>query len=74
MQNLSPTLNKLTLHNSKESILTPQMAPSHHVGKFLPKTKGFFSHDYHPDNFSRGRECHRACYWQEIYPNYATSR
>ncbi len=22
------------------------MAPSHHVGKFLPKTKGFFSHDF----------------------------
>ncbi len=22
------------------------MAPSHHVGKFLPKTKGFFPHDY----------------------------
>ena len=21
------------------------MAASHHVGKFLPKTKGFFSHD-----------------------------
>ncbi len=21
------------------------MVPSHHVGKFLPKTKGFFSHD-----------------------------
>jgi len=34
-QNLSHTLNKLTLHNSKESILT-----------LLPKTKGFFSHDF----------------------------
>jgi len=22
------------------------MAPSHHGGKFLPKTKGFFSHDF----------------------------
>ena len=22
------------------------MAPSHHVGKFLPKTKGFFPHDF----------------------------
>jgi hypothetical protein len=22
------------------------MVPSHHVGKFLPKTKGFFSHDF----------------------------
>jgi len=22
------------------------MAPSHHAGKFLPKTKGFFSHDF----------------------------
>jgi len=22
------------------------MAPSHHVGKILPKTKGFFSHDF----------------------------
>jgi hypothetical protein len=22
------------------------MAPSHHVGNFLPKTKGFFSHDF----------------------------
>jgi len=22
------------------------MAPSHHVSKFLPKTKGFFSHDF----------------------------
>ena len=22
------------------------MVPSHHVGKFLPKTKGFFPHDF----------------------------
>ena len=22
------------------------MAPSNHVGKFLPKTKGFFPHDF----------------------------
>jgi len=22
------------------------MAPSHHVGNFLPKTKGFFLHDF----------------------------
>jgi hypothetical protein len=22
------------------------MVPTHHVGKFLPKTKGFFSHDF----------------------------
>jgi len=22
------------------------MAPSHHGGKFLPKTKGFFPHDF----------------------------
>ena len=22
------------------------MVPSHHVGNFLPKTKGFFSHDF----------------------------
>jgi len=22
------------------------MAPSHHVGKFLPKTKSFFPHDF----------------------------
>jgi len=22
------------------------MAPSHHVGNFLPKTKGFFPHDF----------------------------
>jgi len=22
------------------------MTPSHHVGKFLPKTKGFFPHDF----------------------------
>jgi len=22
------------------------MIPSHHVGKFLPKTKGFFPHDF----------------------------
>jgi len=24
------------------------MAPSHHVGKFLPKTKGSFPHDFTP--------------------------
>jgi len=22
------------------------MVPSHHVGKFLPKTKGYFPHDF----------------------------
>jgi hypothetical protein len=22
------------------------MVPTHHAGKFLPKTKGFFSHDF----------------------------
>jgi hypothetical protein len=22
------------------------MAPTHHAGKFLPKTKGFFPHDF----------------------------
>jgi len=26
----------------KQSIIAPSMATSHHVGKFLPKTKGFF--------------------------------
>ena len=46
MRNLSPTLNKLTLHNSKESILTPKMVLPHHAGKCLPKTKGFFPHDF----------------------------
>jgi hypothetical protein len=45
-RNLSPTLNKLTLHNSIESILTPKMVLPHHAGKFLPKTKVFFPHDF----------------------------
>ena len=29
----------------------------HQVGKFLPKTRGFFF--AHPDSFSHGGECHR---------------
>ncbi len=45
-QNLSPTLIKLTLHNSKVSILTPLMAPSHQVGNFFPSNQRFFPHDF----------------------------
>jgi hypothetical protein len=29
-----------------KSILTPKMVLPHHAGKFLPKTKGFFPHDF----------------------------
>ena len=46
MRNLSPTLNKLTLHNSKESILTLKWHLPIISGTFLPKTKGFFPHDF----------------------------
>ncbi len=29
-----------------KSILTPYMIPTHHAGKFLTKTKGFYPHDF----------------------------
>ena len=35
------------------------MVPTHHAGKLLPKTKGFFFALLHPDSFSPGGECHK---------------
>ena len=35
----------LRFYDSK-TILTPKMVLPHHAGKFLPKTKGFFPHDF----------------------------
>ena len=46
MRNLSPTLNKLTLHNSKVLFLHLKWHLPIMSVNFLPKTKGFFPHDF----------------------------
>ncbi len=46
MQHLSPTLNKLTLYNSKVLFLHLKWHLPIMSVNFLPKTKGFFPHDF----------------------------